>query len=182
MSMPIRPTPTPPGHTSPSIMWTIGDMPPSGVKVSCMQLTEPFDVPVVDAGPQAARRRAEADLLALHVAADELGRRALVDAERGEVRVAVLLGDDGEHAEGEPDADHHGEQDAGLALGPISTPNVTTSANGMIRIAQVSMKLVIGVRFSNGWAELVLKKPPPFVPSCLMAIWLATGPPGIDCV
>ena len=36
--------------------------------------------------------------------------------------------------------------------------------------------------FSNGWAELVLKKPPPFVPSCLMAIWLATGPPGIDWV
>ena len=32
---------------------------------------------------------------------------------------------------------------------------------------------------SNGWAEFTLKNPPPLVPSCLMAIWLATGPPGI---
>ena len=30
--------------------------------------------------------------------------------------------------------------------------------------------------FSNGWAELALKKPPPLVPSCLIASWLATGP------
>ncbi len=58
MRIPINPTPTPPGLTSPSIMWTIGNMPPIGVKLSCMQLTEPFDVPVVaaahspqDAGP-----------------------------------------------------------------------------------------------------------------------------------
>ena len=28
-------------------MWTIGDIPPRGVNESCMQLTEPFDVPVV---------------------------------------------------------------------------------------------------------------------------------------
>ena len=32
---------------------------------------------------------------------------------------------------------------------------------------------------SNGCAEFTLKNPPPFVPSCLIAIWLATGPPGI---
>ena len=38
-----------------------------------------------------------------------------------------------------------------------------------------------GVEFSNGWAELTLKKPPPLVPSCLMAIWLAAGPPGMSC-
>ncbi len=27
--------------------------------------------------------------------------------------------------------------------------------------------------FSNGWAELALKMPPPLVPSCLIASWLA---------
>jgi hypothetical protein len=27
-----------------------------------------------------------------------------------------------------------------------------------------------------------LKKPPPFVPSCLIAIWLATGPRAMTCV
>ena len=36
--------------------------------------------------------------------------------------------------------------------------------------------------FSNGCVELALKKPPPFWPSCLMASWLATGPPGISWV
>ena len=35
--------------------------------------------------------------------------------------------------------------------------------------------------FSNGCAELTLKNPPPFVPSCLIAIWLATGPRAITC-
>jgi hypothetical protein len=38
------------------------------------------------------------------------------------------------------------------------------------------------VGFSNGCAELALRKPPPLVPSCLIATWLAIGPPGIDCV
>ena len=32
---------------------------------------------------------------------------------------------------------------------------------------------------SNGCAEFTLKKPPPFVPSCLIAIWPATGPRAI---
>ncbi len=56
MSMPIRPTPTPPGLTSPNFMWAIGHIPPIGVKLSCMQFTEPFDVPVVEAAhsPQEA--------------------------------------------------------------------------------------------------------------------------------
>ena len=36
-----------------------------------------------------------------------------------------------------------------------------------------------GVGFSNGWAEFALKNPPPFVPSCLIASWLATGPRAI---
>ncbi|KDR64254.1 hypothetical protein DC60_10310 [Streptomyces wadayamensis] len=31
--------------------------------------------------------------------------------------------------------------------------------------------------FSNGWAEFAAKKPPPLVPSSLIASWEATGPP-----
>ena len=42
--------------------------------------------------------------------------------------------------------------------------------------------LVHGVGFSNGCAELALKKPPPLVPSCLMASCEATGPPRTDWV
>ena len=43
------PTPVPPGDTSPSFMLTSGIMPPSGVKLSWPELTEPVEVPVVEA-------------------------------------------------------------------------------------------------------------------------------------
>ena len=36
--------------------------------------------------------------------------------------------------------------------------------------------------FSNTWAELAFRVPPPLVPSSLIASWLAKGPPGIDWV
>ena len=35
--------------------------------------------------------------------------------------------------------------------------------------------------FSNGWALLALKKPPPLVPSILMASCEATGPRAMTC-
>jgi hypothetical protein len=41
--------------------------------------------------------------------------------------------------------------------------------------------LVNPVGFSNGWAELTLKKPPPLVPSILITSWEATGPTAIVC-
>ena len=55
-------------------------------------------------------------------------------------------------------------------------PKVKQSAAGMRRIASTSRRLLKGVGFSSGCAELTLKKPPPLVPSCLMATWLAAGP------
>ena len=36
--------------------------------------------------------------------------------------------------------------------------------------------------FSNGCAELALKKPPPLVPSCLITSWLAIGPIEMTCL
>ncbi len=42
-------------------------------------------------------------------------------------------------------------------------------------------KLLKGVGFSKGCAALTLKKPPPFVPSCLMASCDATGPTATIC-
>ena len=45
-----------------------------------------------------------------------------------------------------------------------------------MRSERFSMKFENGVGFSNGWAELALKKPPPFVPSILMAVCEAAGP------
>ena len=51
----------------------------------------------------------------------------------------------------------------------------------MSRSAQISRMLVQALGFSNGCAELALKKPPPLVPSSLMISWLATGPIEMVC-
>ena len=48
-------------------------------------------------------------------------------------------------------------------------PYMNTSAAGMISTASISTKFVKPVGFSNGCAELTLKKPPPLVPSSLIA-------------
>ena len=45
----------------------------------------------------------------------------------------------------------------------------------------ICRKFVSGVGFSNGCAELALKKPPPLVPSFLIASCDATGPWAIVC-
>ena len=52
----------------------------------------------------------------------------------------------------------------------------------MSRIRKISSRSARGVGFSNGWAELALKNPPPLVPRSLMASCEATGPPTTDCV
>ena len=66
-------------------------------------------------------------------------------------------------------------------VSPTITPNVKQSAAGISRIASTSRKFESGVGFSNGCAEFTLKKPPPFVPSCLIAICEAAGPSGSSC-
>ena len=60
-------------------------------------------------------------------------------------------------------------------------PNMKGKATGIRRIASNSRMLQSGVGFSKGCAEFTPKKPPPFVPSCLMAICDAAGPRGTSC-
>ena len=55
-------------------------------------------------------------------------------------------------------------------------PKVKVSAAGIRKIASICRALLNGVGFSNGCAELALKKPPPLVPSILIASCEATGP------
>ena len=57
-------------------------------------------------------------------------------------------------------------------------PKVRGSEKLITSSRKISNQLVQVVGFSNGCAELALKKPPPLVPSSLMASWLATGPAG----
>ena len=42
-------------------------------------------------------------------------------------------------------------------------------------------RLVSPVGFSKGWAELMLKNPPPLVPNCLIASMNPTGPTAMVC-
>ena len=63
---------------------------------------------------------------------------------------------------------------------PAILPNVWVSAAPIAKIASISSRLVSGVGFSYGCAELALKKPPPLVPSSLMISCEATGPCAID--
>ena len=53
---------------------------------------------------------------------------------------------------------------------------------GIAKIRKIEKKFVSGFGFSKGWAALALKKPPPFVPSCLIASCEATGPIAIVCL
>ncbi|MNR28913.1 hypothetical protein D3C85_1462620 [compost metagenome] len=62
------------------------------------------------------------------------------------------------------------------------SPKAKHSAAGIRKMASISTKFVNGVGFSYGCAELALKKPPPLVPSILMASCDATGPIASVCV
>src|SRR5271167_4817470 len=64
---------------------------------------------------------------------------------------------------------------------PTARPKASTEAVGISNRAQISRKLVQAFGFSNGCAELALKKPPPLVPSSLMISWLAIGPIEMVC-
>ena len=152
-------------------------MPPSGVKLSCMAMTAPSEVAVVVTANSDDMRGAEPDLLALHVA------HRGIDAGRGQQRVAAGLGRVAAARRRRPS----GSPWSRTARSPAAcrrtmTPNVTASANGMTISDQVSTTLVSAVGFSNGCAELALKKPPPLVPSSLIASWNATGPSAMVCL
>ncbi len=55
-------------------------------------------------------------------------------------------------------------------------PKTLVSAAPITKIETIWTKFDRAVGFSNGCAALALKKPPPLVPSILIATWLATGP------
>jgi hypothetical protein len=58
---------------------------------------------------------------------------------------------------------------------PAMRPQVEVSDAGMASIASISRTLVSPFGFSNGNAELTLKKPPPLLPRTLMISCEATG-------
>ena len=98
----------PPGLTSPSIMWTSGTAPPSGVKLSWAELTAPVDVPVVEAANRpdvAVPKRTSLPSM--------LPPTAPIACE---LRVAAVLEVHREAGGADPDREHDREQHPALAL------------------------------------------------------------------
>ena len=60
-------------------------------------------------------------------------------------------------------------------------PKTLVSAAPSAKIATICRKFATAVGFSNGCAALTLKKPPPLVPSILIATCEATGPMAMVC-
>ena len=60
-------------------------------------------------------------------------------------------------------------------------PKAKKAAQPRTLIETAVIRFVRGEGFSNGWAELALKIPPPLMPSCLIASWLAAGNREIVC-
>ena len=58
---------------------------------------------------------------------------------------------------------------------PETRPKAITQARLSVFMITIWIRLVQALGFSNGWEELALKMPPPLVPNCLIASWLATG-------
>ena len=82
-------------------------------------------------------------------------------------RRAVRLGDVRDRHRAE-EHDHHRRVDR-VALAAVAGHLAVHEhqRRGMISTVSISKKLLNAVGFSNGCAELVLKKPPPLVPSIL---------------
>ena len=64
----------------------------------------------------------------------------------------------------------------------IMRPNVWVRPAPSTKIRRSCTRFVKGVGLSKGCPALALKKPPPLVPSCLMASCDATGPCAMVCV
>ena len=181
ISMPYRPEPTPPNTTSPSCIRKVGTRPPMGVKESCMALTAPQEAEVVTAmNKEVSMMPKRASLPSIlppacrWLACWSMPRAlncgtpacsAPVSTTTAQANITVIAA-----MMAQP-----------WRWSPTIRPNMKHSAAGIRKMARLCRKLVSGVGFSNGCAELALKKPPPLVPSSLIASCEATGPIGSVC-
>jgi hypothetical protein len=179
--MPYRPEPTPPKMTSPSCISHIGTRPPSGREGVVHALTEPLEAAVV-----AVAHRAELTMPKRASLPSMLPPACNSEACRGpgpSARTAGcrLVRRRARHSRPTNMSVMAARMAPALAHVTHQAAEGETSAAGISRIASSWAKLVSGVGFSSGCAELTLKKPPPLVPSCLMASCDATGPTAMVC-
>src|SRR6185295_17009342 len=171
----------PPKITSPSMMLTSGTRPPSGVNESCQLLIAPQLASVVTVAKSAElampnRHSFPSMFPPDDVAVTVWSAPAVVSSglPRASAQYAAVTPARNRNAI----APHTAQPCLGE---PVICPSVHVSPAEIAKMQNSSKKLVSGVGFSNGWALLALKKPPPLVPTCLMISCDATGPCAIAC-
>ena len=181
--MPIRPTPTPPGEISPNFMCTIGADPAERRERVVHAVDGAGRGAGGRGGEQAARGGAEAHLLALHVPARLRRRDRLVDAERGQLRVAVLLGEHRQRRESRRGCPPSRRAAPGPGACPSTRlPNVTTKANGISRSVKISRKLVNAVRVLERVRRVGVVEAAAVGAELLDRLLRRERPPGMCCV
>ena len=148
-------------------------MPPMGLKLSCMALTEPFDVCVVQLPHKAERSVPKRSSLPSRLAPGwESLTRAAFGIRSEETTTEVEISENVSITAPIPIINRRR---------PLISAMAISNAKGMIVSEAVSITLANGVGFSSGTLEFGPYQPPPLVPSCLIATIDATGPKGIDC-
>ena len=181
-SMPYRPEPTPPNTTSPICISTMGTMPPRGVKLSCMAITAPQLAAVVmtaNRAEAAMPKRVSLPSMLPPACSALAAWSTPSEASSGLPCCSKAVAATTATTNSRPIVARIVQP---WRSSPTMRPNTRHSAAGMRKIASICNRLLAAEGFSNGWAELALKKPPPLVPSILMANCEATGPMASVCV
>ena len=150
-------------------MFASGTAPPSGVKLSWAAMTAPVEVPVVVAAKRPDVAAPKRTSLPSMLPASPLTPSA---STRGLPSVSKCIASPAEAIQSTNIAAKSAQP---WRRSPARRPKAKVSANGIARIAHISTRFVKPVGFSNGCAEFAFAIPPPFVPSSLIASWLATG-------
>ena len=159
---------------SPSCMLISGIMPPSAVKLSCMALTAPQEAAVVTTANSEEATMPKRTSLPSMLPPDKPER-----VHRGGAARFRPIGDG--DAGDEHHAHHRQDRPALLLVADHAAEHVGEAAP-IEKIEIICTKFDSAVGFSNGCAALALKKPPPLVPSILIATWDATGPTAMVCL
>ena len=147
ISMAYRPEPVPPGLTSPYIMLTRARPPPSGVRLSCAQLTAPSTCSVVEPAKSRTHAGPKRASLPSMLPPACVAVTVWFAPSGGELRVAARLERHDDRASiAQPQHEHGGEAPPSPASGRRAIlPNVKVSANGMASISQICSRFVIAV-------------------------------------
>jgi len=171
----IAPRPTPPNTTSPSFRLTRGTRPPSGLKLSCMELTAPHRCARGRGSKEGGVDHPEAHLLALQVA------DALVERQAGQGRIWAGLGSVGGENPGQEQDGHRPEYRPSLPLfARHAAKGVGPARRGCRESAGFPGNWSPRWDFRTGARCFALKKPPPLVPSSLITSCEPVGPMGMN--